>query len=242
MTKQLTVLYEFLIDRFQVKTIVLFGSTARGEQTSTSDIDLLLITEKKIKRREVLKAIPDTLYPKRKLGLSTYSADQVNSAYRKGSLFMAHLLKEGKVAYDDGFFKRLSSKPFILSTSRMRLSLKIFDERVKLTNDLRIYDKHFVRVLSDFYAMAKNIAFILLAYEGDLIFNRKKAFAMLSERYPSHKETIENLQELEPFYIRTHRGAIERYPLPPSYSEEKVAQLRLELKELITLGEKEIAC
>lgn len=239
---QLAALYKFLIDKVHVKTIVLFGSTARGEQTTTSDIDLLLITEKKIKRRDVLKIIPESLFPKKKLGLSTYSTEQVNSAYRNGSLFMAHLLKEGKVVYDDGFFEQLSSKPFILSSSRMRLSLKIFDERLKLTNDLRIYDKHFVRVLSDFYAMAKNTAFIMLAHEGDLIFNRKKAFAMLLERYPSHKETIENLQELEPFYVRTHRGTAKRCPFDPSYSEEKVAELRTELKELITLGEKEIAC
>jgi hypothetical protein len=236
----LSLLYRFLIQNLKVNTIILFGSTARGEQSKTSDIDILLITEKKIKRREVLKIIPESIVPKNKLGLAVYSSEQIISSYKNGSLFMAHLLKEGKVVYDNGFFRELSSDPFVLSFSRMKLSLQIFDERLELTNDLHIYDKHFVRVLSDFYAMAKNTAFIILAHNGHLIFNRKKAFVMIIERYPSYKDTIEMLEELEPFYKRIHGGITEKYPNESVLSEEKVAELRSQLKKLISLGEQEI--
>lgn len=236
----LSALFRFLLETFSAKTIILFGSTARGEQSNTSDIDILLVTENKIKRRDAVKIIPEKIFPKYKMGLSIYSTKQITSSYMSGSLFMAHLLSEGKVVYDDGFFSKLSSVPFVLSLPRMRLSLEIFNERLELTNNLQIYNKHFVRVLSDFYTMAKNIAFIILAYNGSLVFNRKKAFDMLKEKYPSYKDTIEPLERLEPFYLRTQRGlrSINKNEAVPS--EKEISELRRQLKKLITLGEQQI--
>ncbi len=48
-----------------LKSIYLFGSCARGEVRSTSDIDLLIVTEKKIKDRTLVADIRWTLDEKR---------------------------------------------------------------------------------------------------------------------------------------------------------------------------------
>lgn len=233
---------DFLVKSVNVRTIILFGSTARDEAIRCSDIDLLLITEQKISKREVKRLIPKSLMPSKKLSLSVYSVEQIHSAYEGGSLFLAHILKEGKVLYDDGFFKELSSSPFFISCSRMRLSLRIFEQRLEIANNLEMYDKHFVRLFSDFYSMAKGIAFMILANNGQYVFNRKEAFDMLSNKYPDYKQTIKKLQALEPFFIKTHRGVSERLPFDPAVSEEKLEEMKTNLKELITLGESEIVC
>lgn len=77
---------------------------ARHDSHESSDIDLLLITRQELRRREVEKMIPKKLAPKEgHLSISIYTEDQFVSAYKRGTLFMVHLLKEGKILYDDGF-------------------------------------------------------------------------------------------------------------------------------------------
>ncbi len=43
---------EILKQRFQVKEVILFGSKARGDDDTDSDIDLLLLTEKSLHWKE----------------------------------------------------------------------------------------------------------------------------------------------------------------------------------------------
>lgn len=245
MTKRnsdLITLCEFLIKKVPVRTVILFGSTARGDTTNRSDIDLLLITQQRSNKRAIKRLIPQSLMPSKKLCLSVYSAEQIHSAYVNGSLFMTHLIKEGKILYDDGFFKELCSNPFTISSSRMKLSLKIFEQRLETANNIEMYNKHFIRLYSDFYSMAKGIAFMILANNGQYVFNRKEAFDLLSNKYPDYKQTIKKLQALEPFFIKTHRGVSERLPFDPTVSEEKLEEMKTNLKELITLGDSEIVC
>lgn len=238
---KLSPLCEFLVRKFRVRTIILFGSLARGDYNSLSDIDLLLITRKKLEKRQIKKVIPKTLIPEKNLALSVYSQNQIDSAYKEGILFLVHVLKEGKILYDDGFFKELSSSPFYPSPRRMSLSLQIFEQRLEVGDNLEIFDKHFVKLLSNYYSIAKSIAFILLAIDDQYVFNKKKAFEMISAKYPVYREKIRKLNELKPFYTRAHRGRDAEYPFNPVDAEERVIELRKYLKELIALGERKIA-
>jgi hypothetical protein len=215
---------------------------ARGDYSSSSDIDLLLITREKLDKREIKRIIPKSLIPKKYLALSVYSQNQIDSAYKDGILFLVHVIKEGKILYDDGFFKELSSMPFNPSQCRMRLSLQVFEQRLEVADNLKMFDKHFVKLLSDYYSIAKSIAFILLASEGRYIFKKKQAFALLSAKYPEYRGKIRKLSELEPFFIRANRLSNAEYPFDPANAEEKVLELRGYLRELIALGEREVAC
>ena len=238
----LSLLSEFLVRMFKVRTIILFGSLARGDHNSTSDIDLLLITREKVEKRQIEKTIPKSLVPKRNLAFSVYSQNQIDSAYKEGILFLVHVLKEGRIVYDDGFFKELSSSPFTLSPRRIRLSLRIFEQRLEAGDDLEMFDHHFVKLLSNYYSIAKSIAFILLAIDGQYLFNKKKAFETLSVKYPIYRGKIKKLSELEPFYLRAARRSDIEYPFDPADAEQKVIEAREYLKELIALGERKIAC
>lgn len=239
---ELSPLCEFLVRKFRVRTIILFGSLARGDYNTSSDIDLLLITREKLEKRQIKKAVPKSLIPTKNLALSVYSQTQMDSAYKDGILFLVHVLHEGRILYDDGFFKELSSLPFNPSQRRMWLSLQIFEQRLGVADNLEMFDNHFVKLLSNYYSIAKSIAFILLASDGRYIFNKKKAFEMLSDKYPVYREKIRKLSELEPFYAKTARLRKAEYPFNPIDAEKRVIELQGYLKELIALGERKIAC
>lgn len=209
---------------------------ARNEVNDTSDIDLLLVSSKKLRRREVKKMIPKSLLSKEKqISLSIYSETEFSSAYEKGALFFAHLFNEGKVLYDDGFYKQFSLRPFNPSKYTMEMSIRILKQKLEVTNDLRKFNNLFIGVLADFFSIFKNLTYTLLAMEGQFIFNKKKAFSMLIEKYPNYGEEICKLYSLEAFFLRNTKGIPKPLPFSP-HSEEKVIEMRKQIEKLFSLG------
>lgn len=228
----------FFVEKLKVRTVILFGSVARNDIDDTSDIDLLLVTSQKLRRREVEKMIPRSLLPKeRQISLSIYSEAEFSSTYEEGALFFAHLFKEGKVLYDDGFHKQLRArKPFNPSKRKMKMAIKILKQKLEVANDLRKFNNLFVGVLADFFSISKNLAYTLLAMNGQFIFNKKKAFSMLAEKYPNNREEILKLYSLEPFFLRNAKGISKPLPFSPYNCEEKVIEMREYIKKLLSVG------
>lgn len=228
----------FFVEKLKVRTVILFGSVARNDIDDTSDIDLLLVTSQKLRRREVEKMIPKSLLPKeRQISLSIYSEAEFSSTYEEGALFFAHLFKEGKVLYDDGFHKQLRArKPFNPSKRKMKMAIKILKQKLEVANDLRKFNNLFVGVLADFFSISKNLAYTLLAMNGQFIFNKKKAFSMLAEKYPNNREEILKLYSLEPFFLRNAKGISKPLPFSPYNCEEKVIEMREYIKKLLSVG------
>ncbi|OGM14945.1 hypothetical protein A3A76_05680 [Candidatus Woesebacteria bacterium RIFCSPLOWO2_01_FULL_39_23] len=80
--------------------IILFGSLARGEEKSGSDIDLLIIKDSNKKRpfrvKEVFEAIRGV---ERNLQLDpiVYTPDEISKRLALGDYFIKEILEEGKV-------------------------------------------------------------------------------------------------------------------------------------------------
>jgi len=217
-----------------VKSIILFGSIARNDSRDTSDIDLLLITRQEIRPREVKKTIPKALLPqKRSISLSTYTEARFCAAYEKGSLFLAHLIYEGEVLYDNGFYRNLRQKVFKLSEQKMKTTLKVLKEKLKVTDDLRKYNSLYIGVLADFFSISRNLAYNLLAMKGEVVFNKRIAFSRLAEILPHYKREICELYDLEPFFLRNVKGISEPLPFSPYYCEEKVVRMRENVKRIL---------
>jgi hypothetical protein len=170
---------------------------------------------------------------RRKLNLSIYSEARFLSAYKKGSLFFAHLLDEGKVLYDDGFYRRFRQKRFKPSTQKMRLSLKILKQKLEVANDLKKFNNLYVGVLSDFFLVSKEAIYNLLALDGHAIFDKEKAFSELAAKYPRYEEEIRKLHSLEPFFLRNVKGIKEPLPFSPYGCEERVIEMRNCVKSLL---------
>ncbi len=97
----LTMMTERIVSGFQPERVILFGSYARGDATSDSDIDLLVVMPDGTDRRQTAIGIRSTLGG---LGVAkdvvVTTPDEIT---RRGDLIGTVLrpaLREGKVLYD----------------------------------------------------------------------------------------------------------------------------------------------
>jgi uncharacterized protein len=91
-----------LLSNIKPKSIILFGSTAKGTDNEDSDIDLLIIWDEfentpNVKRRIMLrKIIGINDIP---LDIITCTINELNNALRDKNSFTSHIVKEGEILY-----------------------------------------------------------------------------------------------------------------------------------------------
>ncbi|QFH63259.1 nucleotidyltransferase domain-containing protein [Leclercia adecarboxylata] len=80
-----------------IKSLILFGSHSRGDNTIDSDIDLLGIED----------AQQFTVRNVEKVNFSFYSTEKSLQMCKEGDLFFLHIISEGKCLFNDSFFNQL---------------------------------------------------------------------------------------------------------------------------------------
>ena len=92
----------------RVDSIVLYGSTARGEAKSDSDVDILVISRDADMTRDELSEIrADFTYEHSYaffLSLAHYDREEFHRLRELGSPFIGEVVREGEVLYDNGTF------------------------------------------------------------------------------------------------------------------------------------------
>ena len=78
------------LSKYRHSALILFGSRSRGDFDAQSDIDILEITEN-----------PHRPYSVDHFNYSTYTLDQLINMAQSGSLFVWHIITEGKVIIGD---------------------------------------------------------------------------------------------------------------------------------------------
>ena len=191
-------LVKYFVQHYPITTIILYGSTSRKKVDIYSDIDLLLIFDStKIDEEypighQLRESIPDDIFPRdAPLSLSTYSTKGFIASYNQGSLFILHIIEEGTVYFDRGFYEEILKIKFRLSNESLIVDLQKLSDRLDITNNLSKFNSYFIRAYTIFYAILRNLAFIAVASEGTPVFDRDKAIVMLMELYPSHKKVIQ---------------------------------------------------
>nr|WP_314257301.1 nucleotidyltransferase domain-containing protein [uncultured Devosia sp.] len=181
-------------------SMALFGSRARGDDEAGSDVDILLITEETKPR----------MVSTNRMSFSFYPASWLLDKATKGDLFVLHLVREGKVIYDErGDFDSMS-KAF-----RLR---KSYGENVEQASSLgRFLVRYGVR-FEDTVALNKRIAWcvrtILIARAaeaGNAIFSAKALAAFAGSS--SVEELIKNKDslELDNSRLRDFAGFLDRW-------------------------------
>jgi len=84
------------------RRIILFGSLARGEATSASDLDLFIIQDSEMSNREVRRRIEYLLWGRRfGVDLIVRRPEEVERNVADGNPFYTrHILEEGQVLYE----------------------------------------------------------------------------------------------------------------------------------------------
>lgn len=94
-----------------VRSIVLFGSVARGADSEVSDVDVLVLAEKDRPSRAELAELCETIDFENDYGtfLCTIrmTADKLGGLLRQAFPFAQTVVRDGMALYDDGTFERI---------------------------------------------------------------------------------------------------------------------------------------
>lgn len=99
MENNLTALLDGL-RRYQPQRIILFGSAARGEADSESDLDVLVIKETKEPFVDRLETVAQLCPPGVHADILVYTPGELQRMIDEENPFIAQALNEGKVIYE----------------------------------------------------------------------------------------------------------------------------------------------
>jgi predicted nucleotidyltransferase len=138
--------------------VVMFGSTARGDDDCLSDLDVLAIVRNhsgRISEQEVRKHIP-AIIAHRKPTVSWYGFNRLHSMYEEGELFAWHIFLEGKILHGKETIISLGEP----STYRTAMQdIKIFcDTMHSVPRNLRHSQHNAIYELGVLYVCVRNIA------------------------------------------------------------------------------------
>ncbi len=104
--KQINKLVGLIVEEINPKKIFLIGSYAANKQTKNSDVDLIVVVENDLNKKErrnkicdlnLLSAIPDLMFPK---DLFLYSEKEYESLKNNSQSFLFGALEQSKNLYD----------------------------------------------------------------------------------------------------------------------------------------------
>jgi len=99
----------------RVEAIILYGSVARAENRSDSDIDILVLGKEKFDWKrvsEIAYEIDSENNFSTLISPTFYSTEEFERNALHGSFFARRVLKEGVVLYDNGSYERIRNKIF----------------------------------------------------------------------------------------------------------------------------------
>ena len=88
-----------IVEHYRPEKVILFGSRARGEADSKSDIDLAVIAETKKRFVERLRESVDVV-PEGDVDILIYTPREAAEMIEKKNRFMERIISEGKVVYE----------------------------------------------------------------------------------------------------------------------------------------------
>jgi predicted nucleotidyltransferase len=189
---------------------ILFGSSARGDATEDSDLDLLVIST----HRDAIDAARTISRQVRlvKVSLLTHTWSSFGRLRDEDWLFVRHLSKEAVVLWDPHReFTRRCEVPYP-GAQAVTDEIRRHGRAMAHLSDIERYGTDFLFPLANTYALAKRIAMLANARRDVHIFDRDRAIAACAELYPGVARDLQTLRGLAPFYALT-RG-VRSIPTP----------------------------
>jgi predicted nucleotidyltransferase len=93
---------EQIVEKFAPQKIILFGSYARGNPRSESDVDLLVVIDTPLRESKLSLEIRRYLGVMFGLDLIVYTPQHLKDRLEMGDWFLRDVIKDGKVLYESG--------------------------------------------------------------------------------------------------------------------------------------------
>lgn len=176
---------------------VLFGSVARGDYNKNSDIDILLCNYPEDKAKKNIASIN---LPQLPVNFISYDSDMLWKFHEKGSLFLYHIFKQGRLIDGDALKWSEICQSFVVKKS--------FQEEInKIQKEIASYKKldflngYYLSALVNIYPLLKNYCIFNLANQGIYEFNKKECI-VLNAADDRKSEQLLILQEFYDYSVR----------------------------------------
>lgn len=223
----------------EVKGILLFGSRARGDSDNNSDLDIcVLCDDVGFEQAQRTRDRIASMIGCDRHNVSLYTEQKVESMLRKGSLFMWHLKKEGKILFSKGgYCERVLShlRPY----RRHKEDLLYYGS---LLHDVRdSIDSHGVNPfdLDLLFTLYRNTCMVICNLCGRIAFGRVNVFEQAKETYGKMLQDSDGYYFLSKWKLAYSRGLTtqDTSELPTS---TKVSTLIDEVARVISFALKEL--
>jgi predicted nucleotidyltransferase len=217
-----------LLELPDVEAVCLYGSVARGDDESTSDIDLLVLGSEAVARQDALAALPEDI-PGELLSINCKTRAQLEGVFQQNPSFALHLVIEGVVLGDrTGFLGRLLSQPVRSVTGDdVRRAVRRLDQY----DDLSRFNDDFLCCFSDLYMTGRLVVTLSLLKDRIPIFG-PRGFAAWRQLHPAHSDQVTVIAQLAPFMLLARRGRVQPLPFSPHGSSQEVARAVAALRSI----------
>jgi predicted nucleotidyltransferase len=147
--------------------IILVGSVARKDFNETSDIDICRIETKCDLKRE-------RKWPSGPINYIDFSFDEFLHLYNSGSLFIYHVVNEGKLICGDVHKWRHLKDNFVFEDTYTGELDKI-RRRFHVFLEIEIYGNKYMSLYSNLFTTVKNFSIFYLAKKRIFVFNKEIA-------------------------------------------------------------------
>lgn len=188
-------LRQLLAAQSSIDAAALYGSVARGDIESHSDVDLLIVCRTSRKAPaflDIRKALDGCFH---RLSLTVYSERELRFLYSARSLFLLHLSREAVLLFDRNDFL----KPLLADFQPKKSYSRDFEQSLRLLDPLRVVIRgapNNLHRLCYIYSLFRVFGVYLLAENGTYEFSKARMVRLLADRFPDQKEGVELLSTL----------------------------------------------
>lgn len=94
---------KMLVKKYKPERVILFGSTARNEDTKNSDLDIFIVKKTKKSFFDRLAEIEDIVKTDYPLDVVVMTPSEFDRAVQEKRVFIQQILKYGKTLYDSTY-------------------------------------------------------------------------------------------------------------------------------------------
>lgn len=188
-----------------MKFIVLIGSYARGDNNNFSDCDILSINQDIFDIPEIFGQLPNNIVHQ-----ILYDEEDFIKFYSEGSLFIHHVLAEGKLLYGNINQWNTLRRTFSVQTDFSEELSKLF-QISEYYGTPSIFGEKFLTAFSNAFIDLKNACIFFNAYNHKYIYNKAQCINSLS--YLDSWDEV--FLSLDAFYNYSVRELNQPFPFNP---------------------------
>lgn len=184
-----------------LKSIILFGSVAKGEQRKESDIDIVIITD----NFKQAKKVVDKLF-KELAGLYTYlieehlyTEEDFDMAYKLGNDLIINVLKDGIILHDTGFIPKYLKK--LPTPTREHIEKILNSARESLHEADELSKRSPQSAISSIRSMVRDSCRIILLLNGIIPGSKHNLPKQIEQINPKHAKLLREINKLYHEYM-----------------------------------------